>query len=147
MMENLSLNEDLIFTTRYYKNINRISILKYFHLYHRNIKNSLAHKYLGNVLDYISNFFEIFSKEIKPLLLENDAYNDKNKHAIKNYFMWSSFKEGVGEICQYITFNKNLPLPIKILNVNKYMNKNIMIESIKYCKPNSLWEKILYVVG
>ena len=24
-----------------------------------------------------------------------------------------------------------------------YMNKNIMIESVKYCKPNGIWEKIL----
>jgi glycosyltransferase involved in cell wall biosynthesis len=172
-INNLSLGEDLMFNSKYYNNVNRVSVLNNVHYNYRQVRDSLVHK---DIRDRDEMIF-IFYNAVKPLLINNDLYNERNKQIveevclnlcltdnnnyikpllnkkgvynnynkliIENNYFDISFRLCIGKICHYITFNRRKKLLNKIYKVSEYMSKEIVIESGKHFRSKSIWERIL----
>ena len=171
--DGISFGEDLMFNSKYYNNINRVSVLNNVHYNYRQVSDSLVNK---KIRDRDEMIF-IFYNTVKPLLINNDLYNERNKHIveevclnlcltdnnnyikpkykkigvynkyneliIENNSFEISFRFCIGKICHYITLNRRKSLLNKIYKVIEYMDKEVVVESGKYFKSKSIWELIL----
>ena len=171
--DSVFFGEDLMFNSKYYSKVNRVSVLSHIHYNYRQVSNSLVHK---NIRDRDEMIF-IFYNTIKPLLVINGLYNERNKQivedvclnlcltyndnyikpknkkngeynnynalTINNNYFDVSFRLCIGKICNYITLNNTKTLLNKIYKVREYMDKEVIVDSGKYFKSKSIWELIL----